>query len=144
MERTYSANPAERFVTGGGVQTFSNFDRTYDQQALTVLVGFRHSVNLVFVRMMRDIVNHYMYRVPGSTAHVLEERGTPLRQEYLARFADREGIQFLNQFIPRYRGRTRARSWNPSSRSGASLPSGWPGPTAPPCPIPRWRSWRWS
>ncbi len=108
MERMYSANPSERFVTGGGVQSFSNFDRTYDQQALTVLVGFRHSVNLVFVRMMRDIVNHYMYRVPGSTAHVLEERGTPLRQEYLARFADREGIQFLNQFIPRYRGRTRA------------------------------------
>ena len=108
MQRGYSANPAERFVTGGGVQSFSNFDRTYDQQVLTVEVGFRHSVNLVFVRMMRDIVNHYMYRVPGSTAHVLEERGTPLRQEYLARFADREGIQFLNQFIPRYRGRTRA------------------------------------
>jgi len=108
MQRGYSGNPAERFVTGGGVQSFSNFDRTYDQQVLTVEVGFRHSVNLVFVRMMRDIVNHYMYRVPGSTAHVLEERGTPLRQEYLARFADREGIQFLNQFIPRYRGKTRA------------------------------------
>jgi membrane peptidoglycan carboxypeptidase len=107
MERGYSASPAERFVTGGGVQTFSNFDRTYDQQVLTVTAGFRHSVNLVFVRMMRDIVNHYMYRVPGSTAHVLEERGTPLRQEYLARFADREGIQFLNQFIPRFRGKTR-------------------------------------
>lgn len=107
MQRGYSANPGERFVTGGGVQTFSNFDRTYDQQVLSVEVGFRHSVNLVFVRMMRDIVNHYMYRVPGSTAHVLEERGTPLRQEYLARFADREGIQFLNQFIPRYRGKNR-------------------------------------
>jgi hypothetical protein len=32
MNRVYSANPAERFVTGGGVQTFSNFDNTYDQQ----------------------------------------------------------------------------------------------------------------
>ncbi len=108
MNRIYSANPAERFVTGGGVQTFSNFDFTYDQQAITVTVAFRQSVNLVFVRMMRDVVNHYMYRVPGSTAFVLEERDTPLRQEYLERFADREGIQFLNQFIPKYRGRTRA------------------------------------
>lgn len=107
MNRVYSANPGERFVTGGGVQTFSNFDNTYDQQVVTVTVAFRHSVNLVFVRMMRDVVNHYMYRVPGSTAFVLEERDTPLRQEYLARFADREGIQFLNQFIPKYRGRTR-------------------------------------
>ncbi len=107
MNRTYSANPAERFVTGGGVQAFTNFDNTYDQQVLSVTVGFRHSVNLVFVRMMRDVANHYMYRVPGSTAHVLEERDSPLRQEYLARFADREGIQFLNQFIPKYRGQSR-------------------------------------
>ncbi len=103
MERRYSANPAQRFVTGGGVQTFSNFDRTYDQQVVSVSVGFQQSINLVFVRMMQDVVNHYMYRVPGSTAHVLEERDSPLRQEYLARFADREGIQFLNQFIPKYR-----------------------------------------
>ena len=102
MVRSYSANPAQRFQTGGGVQTFSNFDRTYDQQVVTVSLAFQQSINLVFVRMMRDIVDHYMYRVPGSTAHVLEERDTPLRQEYLARFADREGIQFLNQFIPRY------------------------------------------
>lgn len=107
MDRIYSANPAERFVTGGGVQTFSNFDNTYDQQAVNVWVAFRQSINLPFVRMMREVVNHYMYRVPGSTAHVLEERDTPLRQEYLARFADREGIQFLNRFIPKYRGRTR-------------------------------------
>ncbi|TVR62948.1 MAG: carboxypeptidase [Gemmatimonadales bacterium] len=102
MVRSYSANPAQRFQTGGGVQTFSNFDRTYDQQVVTVSLAFQQSINLVFVRMMRDIVDHYMYRVPGSTAHVLEERDTPLRQEYLARFADREGIEFLNRFIPRY------------------------------------------
>ena len=103
MERRYSANPAQRFVTGGGVQSFTNFDSTYDQQVVSVSLGFQQSINLVFVRMMQDIVNHYMYRVPGSTAHVLEERDSPLRQEYLARFADREGIQFLNQFIPKYR-----------------------------------------
>ncbi len=104
MERRYSANPAQRFQTGGGVQTFSNFDRTYDQQVVSVSLAFQQSVNLVFVRMMRDIVDHYMYRVPGSTAHVLDERDTPLRQEYLARFADREGTEFLNRFIPRYQG----------------------------------------
>jgi membrane peptidoglycan carboxypeptidase len=108
MERSYSANPAQRFVTGGGVQSFSNFDRTYDQQVVSVSVGFQQSINLVFVRMMRDIVDYYMYRVPGSTAHVLEERDSPLRQEYLSRFADREGIQFMNQFIPRYRQKSHA------------------------------------
>ena len=108
MDRVYSANPAQRFVTGGGVQSFTNFDNTYDQRSLTVTEGFRQSVNLVFVRMMRDVVNHFIYRVPGSTAHILEEPDSPLRQEYLARFADREGIQFIDQFIPKFRDRSRA------------------------------------
>ncbi len=107
MQRSYSAGTAERFFTGGGVQTFSNFDAAHGSQAFSVMEGFRHSVNLVFVRLMRDIVNHYMYRVPGSTAHVLEERDSPLRTEYLERFADREGIQFLNRFIPKFQGRDR-------------------------------------
>ncbi len=108
MARTYSANPGERFVTGGGVQSFSNFDNTYDHRSISVTEGFRQSVNLVFVRMMRDIVNHYIYRVPGSTAHVLDEPQSPLRQEYLERFADVEGIQFLNQFYPKFQGKTRS------------------------------------
>jgi membrane peptidoglycan carboxypeptidase len=105
--RTYSANPGERFATGGGVQTFSNFDNTYNGATITVTEAFRQSVNLPFVRMMRDIVNHYVYRVPGSTANVLDDPESPLRQEYLARFADREGIQYLGQFYPKYRDKTR-------------------------------------
>jgi len=108
MGRSYSANPSQRFVTGGGVQTFSNFDNTYDARSLTVTEGFRQSVNLVFVRLMRDIVNHYVYRVPGSTAYVLDDPDSPLRQDYLERFADREGIQFLNQFIPKFQGKSRS------------------------------------
>jgi membrane peptidoglycan carboxypeptidase len=108
MGRSYSANPSQRFVTGGGVQTFSNFDNTYDARSLTVAEGFRHSVNLVFVRLMRDIVNHFVYRVPGSTAYVLDDPDSPLRQDYLQRFADREGIQFLNQFIPKFQGKSRS------------------------------------
>ena len=107
LERTYSANPSERFVTGGGVQTFSNFDGTYDQQNITVSEAFRHSVNLVFVRVIRDIVNHYIYREPGSAAHVLEETDSPLRTEYLQRFSDREGVQFIDQFLPKFRERGR-------------------------------------
>jgi membrane peptidoglycan carboxypeptidase len=31
MERRYSASPAERFVTGGGTQTFANFDSTHNR-----------------------------------------------------------------------------------------------------------------
>lgn len=108
MERTYSASPHERFVTGGGSQTFSNFDDTYDGRAITVTEAFRQSVNLVFVRMMRDVVNHYIHGAPGSKTHVLAEPVLALRREYLSWFADREGIQFLDRFIPKFRGKGRS------------------------------------
>lgn len=102
MERTYSANPDERFATGGGVQAFSNFDDTYDARVMTVREAFRQSVNLPSVRTMRDVVSYYMFRTPGSTARVLEDVRDPARQEYLARFADQEGSRFVRQFHAKY------------------------------------------
>jgi membrane peptidoglycan carboxypeptidase len=105
MERTYSANPGERFATGGGLQTFSNFDATYNQRVMTVREAFQQSVNLPSVRTMRDVVNHYMFRLPGSTARILEDVDDPARQDYLARFADQEGREFLRQFYRKYQGR---------------------------------------
>lgn len=98
MDRRYSASPRERFVTGGGVHTFSNFDRVHDNQVITVREAFRHSVNLPFIRMMRDIERYYLYRTPGTKAHILEDPSDPRRQEYLARFADEEGQVFINRF----------------------------------------------
>jgi len=104
MERTYSASPAERFFTGGGTHVFQNFDHTYDAAAPTVRMGFRNSVNLVFVRVMRDLERFYRWRVPGASATVLEDPGDPRRQAYLERFADREGRQFVSRFYAKYRG----------------------------------------
>jgi membrane peptidoglycan carboxypeptidase len=103
MERRYSASPVERFATGGGTQTFANFDRTYDHAMLPVSEAFQQTVNLPLIRVMRDVVNYYLYRSPGTTARVLDDLGSPSRQEYLARFADREGSQFLRQFHRKYR-----------------------------------------
>ena len=104
MDRRYSASPAERFVTGGGVQTFSNFDNQYDHQILTVREAFRQSVNLPFVRVMRDVVGYEMAR--AGTYPVLEDEADPLRQDYLTRFAEQDGATFVRQFYRKYQGRT--------------------------------------
>lgn len=104
MERRYSANPTETFFTGGGSHRFRNFDRTFDDRVLTVREGFTNSVNLVFVRLMRDVERFYRRRVPGSTARVLEDVESPARREYLERFADREGRVFVGRFYREYRG----------------------------------------
>jgi len=104
MARRYSASPHESFFTGGGVHSFSNFDPRDDGRVMTVAEGFRSSVNLVFIRLMRDIVQHHMYRGPRQAEQILKDPGHPERAQLLARFADQEGSRFLRGFLARYQG----------------------------------------
>ncbi|PRC92039.1 transglycosylase domain-containing protein [Solimicrobium silvestre] len=106
LDREYSGNPGEQFFTGGGVQSFENFEKYENDRTYTVREGLRYSVNLVYVRLMRDIVHFYMYQVPGSSAHLLgdDDDNDAQRGEYLKRFADREGRVFIAQFYRKYHG----------------------------------------
>lgn len=106
LERSYSASPAEGFFTGGGVHTFNNFNREDNNKVMSVREGLRHSVNLVFVRLLRDVVHHYMFLTPGSSAGLLKDASDPRRAVYLSRFADREGREFIYRFLPKYQGKT--------------------------------------
>ena len=102
MQRKYSANPGEAFFTGRGLHTFANFDKTHNGRIMPVALAFRYSVNLVFIRMMRDIVRYYQAADPAQPRDILADASNPLRGEYLARFADMEGRTFLGQFWKRY------------------------------------------
>ena len=108
MERKYSANPGEAFFTGGGLHTFGNFSKLDNSKIMTVHEALRQSTNLVFVRMMRDVVRYYMFQLPGSSAQLLADADDPRRAEYLSRFADREGKDFLAKFWNKYKGKTPA------------------------------------
>jgi membrane peptidoglycan carboxypeptidase len=104
MQRRYSASPSETFFTGGGTHAFGNFDRTYDNDVPTVLEGFRHSINLVFVRLMRDVVRYHEARVPGYDPGILDDPAHPGRRAVLERFADREGRAGIDRAARRHRG----------------------------------------
>ena len=106
MQREYSGSPYETFFTGGGIHRFNNFNKDDDYKSFTVATAFRHSVNLVFIRMMRDIVNYHMFGGSGTAAEVLENPDHWLRPHYIARFAERESRQFLGVFYRRYSGKT--------------------------------------
>ncbi len=108
MERKYSASPGERFYTGGGLLTFENFERADNARILTVREGVQRSVNLVFIRLMRDIVRHTAFNMASSSATLLEDDTDPKRREYLARFADREGREFIARFYKKYQGQAPA------------------------------------
>ena len=101
MDKPYSANPNTTFFTGGGQHRFSNFEHRRNHTQ-SVREAFRHSVNLVFVRMMRDIVDHYIWLDPERRELVLGPTDTEEREYLLSRFADREGIEFQGGFFTRY------------------------------------------
>jgi membrane peptidoglycan carboxypeptidase len=105
LERPYSASPKESFFTGGGLHTFENFDRKDDHRTMTLREAFTHSVNLVFIRLMRDMVRYHIHQDP-TAGEMLRSVNHPLRREYVARFADLEGKVFLEKFYPKYRGKS--------------------------------------
>lgn len=106
MDRQYSGSPGERFFTGGGLHSFVNFDSRDNHKFFSVRQALHQSVNLVFIRLMRDIVQHYMYQIPGVSV-LLSDPEDPRRREYLTRFADQEGSLFLRRFYRKYTGKNR-------------------------------------
>jgi membrane peptidoglycan carboxypeptidase len=102
LARSYSANPDEQFFTGGGVHTFSNFNKEDNGKVLAIRDAFKHSINLPFIRLMRDVVRYYQAEVPGYSPTLLQDPKDPRRKEYLERFADREGRQYLLRFYRKY------------------------------------------
>ena len=104
LERRYSASPHERFFTGGTELTFSNFDNQFDQRVMTVREAFRHSVNLPFIRLMRDIVSYEVAQL--GTAELFSSDVGAWRHEYLVKFAEHEGAEYVRRFHRRYRDRS--------------------------------------
>ncbi|MGH7805890.1 MAG: glycosyl transferase family 51, partial [Candidatus Binatia bacterium] len=90
LERRYSATPAEGFFTGGGLHTFHNFDRKEDGKVLSVRDALRSSTNLVFIRLMRDLVRYHEARLGYDAKKALADQADPVRLAILGQAADSE------------------------------------------------------
>ncbi|MBZ9612664.1 transglycosylase domain-containing protein [Rheinheimera maricola] len=104
LERRYSANPKESFYTGGGLHTFNNFRQEEDKLNPTIAEALQQSINLPFVRLLQDMVNYSIYHGENSSYQLLADDDNPRRDQYLRRFADREGGTFLRRFWKKYQG----------------------------------------
>lgn len=102
MQRRYSASPGERFFTGGGVHTFNNFDSSHNGSYYSVETALENSINLVFVRLMRDLEQYYLWRLPGELPGMLDNPADPRRKQYLDRFVDEESAVFLSKYWKEY------------------------------------------
>lgn len=106
MERTYSGNPGQSFFTGGGIHYFENFDDLDDHRILTVREGLKRSVNLVFIRLMKDVVRYFIYNPITGPGWILQYPDHPQRKSYLEKFADMEGSKFVRMFYRKYAGKS--------------------------------------
>ncbi len=103
MARSFSASPAEAYFTGGGLHRFENFDAADNHRVMSVREALTRSVNLVFIRLMREQVQHLLLALPAA-ATLDAADDDPARLAMLARFADREGRVFLARFHAEFRG----------------------------------------
>jgi membrane peptidoglycan carboxypeptidase len=102
MERHYSGSP-EEFFTGGGMHAFANFEKWENSSSTSVEEAFAHSINNVFIRVMRDIVRYYIAQDDGQKL-LTADRDDPDREAYLRRFIDQDSRKYLDRFYREYHG----------------------------------------
>jgi membrane peptidoglycan carboxypeptidase len=90
LERRYSASPDEEFLTGAGIHHFGNFESEDNDRILSIREALIHSTNLVFIRLMRDLVRFHAARLPYDAGAVLEDVDFPARKRLLAEIAAEE------------------------------------------------------
>ncbi|MEZ4599009.1 MAG: transglycosylase domain-containing protein [Syntrophotaleaceae bacterium] len=106
MQRPYSANPGQRYFTGGGIHTFGNFKKEDNQRIVTVAEALQSSINLPFVRVMQDIVNYTRATQWENPQQVLFDDRDSRREAVLAKFIDKESKVFLSRFWNKYKDKT--------------------------------------
>ena len=103
LERSYSANPDEAFFTGGGIHRFKNFRSKHDDRIISVKEATIHSVNLVYIRLMRDLVRFHKAHLTYNAKEVMKDARHPERLRLLEEIADDEAKQYLARFYYAFR-----------------------------------------
>jgi membrane peptidoglycan carboxypeptidase len=105
LDRRYAASPREAFFTGGGVHRFSNFNDSDNARVLAVREATARSVNLVYIRLMRDLVRYHQARLPYDARAVLAKDHHPTRRRLLERAAEEEDRLLLFRAWDRFRNK---------------------------------------
>ncbi len=99
LERRYSANPHETFFTSGGVHPpIANFDSKDNHTNPTVREALYRSINLPFIRIMRDIVYFTQSQKMQVDPEIFTDPANAQRRDYLEKFVHAEGTQFMWRF----------------------------------------------
>ncbi len=106
LDRRYSADPEERFFTGGGTHHFHNFDPKDNTRRISVNDATIRSVNLVFIRLMEDLVKYHRARLSYYAEVVLSYKRSFLSRAFLEQSAEEEAEIYLRKFFRKYKRKT--------------------------------------
>ena len=110
LQREISANPYQEFFTGGGLHVFKNFKKEQDEKTYTIEEGLCQSVNLVFIRLMEEVVSYYIAELGYDKKKLLSDPSSPERIPLLKEAAASEAVEFLRKFYWIYRSKGYAES----------------------------------
>ena len=85
------------------MHAFANFEKWENSSTTSVEEAFAHSINNVFIRVIRDIVRYYIAQ-DGEQKLLSVDRDDADRERYLRRFVDQDGRTYLDRFYREYRG----------------------------------------
>ena len=105
LQRPVSTETGEGFFTGGGLHYFTNFEEELPPKT-TLRNAFAHSINLVYIRLMREIEYYYTGELGYDREAILNSVTHPQRAALLDAAMDSEAHTNLRRYYNRYRGQT--------------------------------------
>ncbi len=83
MSRRISAAPGEKFLTGESWHQFHNYQKSDDRKNPNLWQMTTQSINLAFVRLMRDVVDYYIDQLGYDKVAILKDRHNLVRKRII-------------------------------------------------------------
>ena len=96
MSRRISANPDRKFLTGESWHQFHNYQKSDDQKNPNIWQMTTDSINLSFVRLMRDVVDYYIEQSGYNKIAILTDKNNPVRKKIIDDAVKKEEMFYLN------------------------------------------------
>ncbi len=104
MSRRISANPETKFLTGESWHQFHNYQKSDDRKKPNIWQMTTESINLSFVRLMRDVVDYYIEQSGYDKIAVLTDKNNQIRKTIIDAGVKKEEMIYqngLNFFVER-------------------------------------------
>jgi membrane peptidoglycan carboxypeptidase len=96
MSRRISANPDKKFLTGESWHQFHNYQKSDDKKNPNLWQMTTQSINLSFVRLMKDVVDYYIDQAGYDKIAILINTKNPVRKQIINDAVKKEEIFYLN------------------------------------------------